>query len=112
MGKVSQDQPKSFSGAARPKPSSSSPPYAPGSGEAPVVPLKVAEAYSPRRRDRGEMPLALGELVYCFETLANKGWLFGFTCDDKLEVKSQGRVPAAFLVPAGEDLEVALETAA
>lgn len=72
--------------------------------EAPTVVLRAVEAFVPKAA--GEMALAVGDEVHCFDSLGERGWVFGYVCDtDGEAVKKQGWVPCSFLLPLDVPLD-------
>lgn len=71
----------------------------------PVYERRASESFNPEKREYGEMPVALGDVVYAFETLAQNGWVYGYKHDEHDEVSDQGWLPAAILVPLDTDLD-------
>lgn len=72
--------------------------------EEPVVQRLVAEDFAPQKRQYGEMPVALGELVYAFEGLVQNGWVYAYKKDEREEVSDEGWLPMAILVEPDLDI--------
>lgn len=83
-------------------------PNRPGEQEEDLPPTSVrraCEGFTPQKRDYGEMPVSLGDVIHAFETLSTNGWVFGYKHNAKDEVVDQGWLPSEILVTLDTPLD-------
>jgi len=71
----------------------------------PVVLRKAGEAFTPEKKQHGEMCVAEGDFIFAFETLIQNRWVYGYKQGSRQQVLDQGWLPAAILIDLDETLE-------